>query len=170
MLLISMIVAMAKNRVIGGGNRLPWNLPPDLAHFRKITWGHKVVMGRRTYESIGKPLPGRENILLSRRLDNPPDPDIRVVTSVEEVLALAKDEEVFIMGGATLYQAFLPYADRIYLTLIEADFCGDAFFPELESNWRLISKTDGVSDLNSHHSYSFLVFQNQKAKTSTSLN
>jgi dihydrofolate reductase len=166
MLLISMIAAMSQNRVIGEKNRLPWILPPDLANFRELTWGHKVVMGRRTYESIGKPLPGRENILLTRRPDNAPLSDILVVTSIEEIRTLAKDEEVFIIGGATLYRAFLPYAEWLYLTLIEADFPGDVFFPELEKHWKLVSKTDGISP---HYSYSFLVLKNQKAKTPTLL-
>jgi dihydrofolate reductase len=161
-LLISMIAAMSQNRVIGTKNRLPWALPPDLAHFRAITWGHKVVMGRRTCESIGKPLPGRENILLTRHPGNTPPHGFRVVTSIGDVKALAKEEEVFIIGGATLYREFLPYADWIYLTLIAADFPGDAFFPELENHWVTIAKTDGVSEGNPHYAYSFLVLQNQK--------
>lgn len=163
--MISMIAAMSRNRVIGEKNRLPWILPPDLANFRAITWGHKVVMGRKTYESIGKPLPGRENILITRHPDNALLSNILVVTSIEEIRTLARDEEVFIIGGATLYREFLPYAERIYLTLIEADFPGDAFFPELDKHWKPVSKTDGVSQ---HYSYSFLVLQNQKTKTSSS--
>jgi dihydrofolate reductase len=166
--LISMIVAMAQNRIIGAKNRLPWSLPADLANFRTITWGHKVVMGRKTYESIGKALPGRENIIFTRNPANLPGEGFQVATTVAEVLALAANEEIFIIGGAQVYLTFLPYADRIYLTLIEADIMGDTFFPELGENWRLVSKTNGVSDPAHPYPYSFLIFQKQ-AKTPAAL-
>ncbi len=131
LLLISMIVAMAKNRLIGRNGQLPWHLPSDLRRFKRLTMGHVLLMGRRTFESIGKPLPGRRTIVLSR------DPDYRatgceVAPGLDAALQLAGSvEEVFICGGAEIYRQALPLAAKIYLTELDTEIAGDNFFPEL---------------------------------------
>lgn len=129
MLLISIIVAMAENRVIGQNGQLPWDLPEDLQRFKRLTMGHTLVMGRRTFESIGKPLPGRRTIVVSR---NPGyvAPGCDVVSSLDAALELAAPaEEVFICGGAEIYQQALPVAGRIYLTEVDSVIDGDTSFP-----------------------------------------
>lgn len=146
----SLIVARARNGVIGRDNALPWHLPADLAHFRRTTLGHPVIMGRRTWESIGRPLPGRENVVVSRRVGFSA-PGARVVRSLEEAWqAVAGAEEAFVIGGAGLYEAALPGADRIYLTEIEADVEGDTRFPALrEDEWdRAIQGRHGADGRN----------------------
>ncbi len=135
-MLKSIIVAKAEDQVIGQNNQLPWHLPKDLQHFRRITMGHHVIMGRRTFESIGKPLPGRTLIIVTR------DPNYQaagctIVQSITEALAIAEqagETEVFIAGGATIYQATLALADKIYLTEIKAQIEGDTFFPMISSS------------------------------------
>jgi dihydrofolate reductase len=132
----SLVVAMARNRVIGRDNRLPWRLPADLAYFKQVTMGHPVVMGRRTYESIGKPLPGRLNIVVSR---NPAfrAPGCTVVSSLDEAWRVAGDAaEVCVIGGTSLFAESLPVADRIHLTEVGAEVPGDTWFPEFDrSEW-----------------------------------
>jgi dihydrofolate reductase len=128
----SLVVAMARNRVIGRDNQLPWRLPADLAYFKRVTMGHPVVMGRRTYESIGKPLPGRLNIVVSR---NPEfrAPGCTVVPSLDEAWRAAGDaDEVSVIGGTSIFAEALPYADRIHLTEVDADVPGDTWFPEFD--------------------------------------
>ncbi|MCW8851325.1 MAG: type 3 dihydrofolate reductase [Gammaproteobacteria bacterium] len=133
-MIISLITAMDRNRLIGNNNQLPWHLPADFAHFKSVTMGKPVIMGRKTYESIGKPLPGRTNIVLSR------DPDISFegvacVSSFEQALLLVADaEEVMVIGGSTIYEMLLPRANRLYLTYVDAEFEGDAWFPEFDKN------------------------------------
>ena len=128
----SIVVAVARNGVIGRDNALPWRLPSDLAHFRKVTMGHPVVMGRRTYESIGKPLPGRVNIVVTR---NPAfrAPGCTVVSSLDEAWrAAGRADEVCVIGGTTLFEETLPMADVIHLTEVEADVEGDTYFPSFD--------------------------------------
>ena len=128
----SLVVAMARNRVIGRDNRLPWRLPADLAYFKQVTLGHPVVMGRRTYESIGKALPGRKNIVVSRNRGFAA-PGCTVVGSLDEAWKAAGDAaEGSIIGGTSLFAEALPIADRIHLTEVEADVPGDTFFPEFD--------------------------------------
>ncbi len=137
---LSAIVAMAANRCIGRDNALPWRLPADLKRFKQLTLGHTLVMGRRTYESIGRPLPGRTTVVVTRQAGYAPE-GVRVAHSVEQALALAEGSEVFIAGGADLYQQTLGRVDRLYLTRIERDYAGDTFFPEVDlSRWRLITE------------------------------
>ena len=128
---------MARNRVIGRNNALPWRLPADLAHFKRVTMGHPVVMGRRTYESIGKALPGRKNIVVTRNRDFRA-PGCTVVASLDEAWKAAGDaDEVCVIGGTTLFEETLPLADAIHLTEVEADVEGDTFFPAFDrSEWR----------------------------------
>jgi dihydrofolate reductase len=128
----SLVVAMARNRVIGRDNQLPWRLPADLAYFKRATMGHPIVMGRRTHESIGKPLPGRLNIVVSR---NPGyrAPGCTVVGSLDEAWKAAGDAtEVSVIGGTSLFAEALPMADRIHLTEVEAEVPGDTYFPEFD--------------------------------------
>ncbi|RKG99967.1 dihydrofolate reductase [Corallococcus sp. CA053C] len=139
---LSAIVAMATNRVIGQGNTLPWRLPPDLARFKRLTLGHTLVMGRKTYDSIGRPLPGRATIVITRQRDWAPPPGVQVAHSVDEALEQARsDSEVFIAGGADLYAQTADRWQRLYLTLIDRDFPGDARFPPVDlSSWRLVEQ------------------------------
>ncbi len=139
--LISIVAAMARNRVIGIDNRLPWHLPDDLKHFKALTLGHHIVMGRKTYESIGRPLPGRTTVIVSR------DPAYRAdgclsAGSIDAAIALCQgDDEVFFVGGANLYAQVLPRADRLYLTEIDGDYPGDAFFPRFApADWRIAGR------------------------------
>lgn len=144
---ISFVVAMAQNRVIGRDNQLPWHLPADLAHFKRLTLGKPVVMGRRVYDSIGRPLPGRHNIVLSR------NPDLRiegctVVHSPEAAIAAAGAvEEIAVIGGEQIYRLFLPLVDIVHLTEVEADVPGDTFFPELPAaEWKVVAEERRAAD------------------------
>lgn len=157
---LSLIAAMAKNRVIGHHNRLPWHLPADLRRFKQITLGKPIVMGRRTFESIGRPLPGRKNIILTAEEHYQPK-GCTVVHSMEEVLREAGGaDELMVIGGASLYVLFLPHADRLYLTLIGADYEGDTFFPIIDpSEWCEIERQDFPPDENFPHPYRFVILE-----------
>ena len=134
---IALIWAMARNRVIGRGNALPWRLPADLAHFKALTLGHPVIMGRKTFESLGRPLPNRTNIVVTRDRNYAP-PDCLVAHSLDEALDMANprvaapDGLVFVIGGEDLYRQTLPLAQRLYVTEVDADIQGDAYFPEID--------------------------------------
>jgi len=133
-MLVSLIVAMSKNRVIGRDNAIPWNIPADMRRFRELTTGHAIIIGRKTFESIGKPLPGRKNIVVTRQPDYPAT-GISIAGSLNEALLLAQDHgEVFICGGGEIYKEALPFAARIYLTLIDCDIDGDTRFPLISLN------------------------------------
>jgi dihydrofolate reductase len=159
---ISIIVAMARNRVIGVANQLPWRLPADLKHFRSLTMGHHIVMGRKTYQSIGRPLPGRTMVIVSR---NPAytAPGCIVSASIDQALALAAgDNEVFVIGGAQLYQQALGRARRICLTEVAADIAGDVFFPELDlTQWREVDRTLHPADSENRYSCAFVTYDRQ---------
>ncbi len=147
MSLVSLVVAAAANGVIGRDNRMPWHLPEDLAHFKRLTLGHPVVMGRKTYESIvaalGKPLPGRTNIVITRQIGFAA-PGCTVAASLEAALGAARAaDEVFVIGGAEVYRLALARADRVYLTRIDATFEGDAIFPALDpTEWREVARDE----------------------------
>jgi len=138
---VSLIVAMAKNRVIGINNTLPWHLPADLKRFKALTMGHHIVMGRKTFESIGKPLPGRTSVVVTRNAAYSA-PEVIAVNSLEAAIsACGDDNEIFVIGGAELYLQAIALADRIYLTEIDADIHGDAYFPEFKrSEWLELSR------------------------------
>jgi dihydrofolate reductase len=144
---ISAIVAMSENRVIGQGNQLPWRLPEDLKRFRAVTLGHSIIMGRKTFESIGRVLPQRENIIISRQVDYVV-PGAKVVQSLQEAFQHPhqKSDEVFVIGGAEIYRLALPSVDRIYLTLIHKEIAGDAYFPELNPDEFRESTREGYSE------------------------
>ena len=131
-MIVSLVAAMSENRVIGRGGHLPWHLPKDLAHFKKLTVDHTVIMGRKTFDEIRRPLSNRRNVVISRRLDFHPH-GLTVVPSLEEALALgATEEEVFIIGGGAIFRLALPRADRLYLTVIHAEIAGDTTFPPFD--------------------------------------
>lgn len=157
--MISFLFAMGKNRVIGRDNEMPWHLPADLARFKKMTMGHTVVMGRKTHESIGKALPGRKNIVVTRNMDYKAEGCI-VVHSVNEARECFDDnEEIFVIGGTKLFNAFYPYADRLYVTYINEEFEGDTFFPEIEDDrWKRTSAEKGIKDEKNPYDYSFIVY------------
>lgn len=163
-MLVSIIVAMGNNRVIGNKNALPWSLPADLEHFRQLTKGKPVIMGQKTFESIGRPLPERTNIVLTRdRLFR--FPGCTVVYSVEEALKAVegKFEEAMIIGGASVYAQFLPLANKMYLTLVEGDLEGDTFFPEFNrSDWKEVERTENLPDKDNLYKYTFLTLEKIK--------
>ena len=151
---------MGRNRVIGIKNTLPWKLPADMVRFRQLTMGKPVIMGQKTFESIGKPLPGRTNIILTLDKNFAPS-GCQVALSIEDTLEIAKDfKEVMICGGESIYRQFLPLAYRMYLTLIEGDFKGDAYFPEFNYNdWEEIERIENKPDKDNPYQYTFLTLQ-----------
>jgi dihydrofolate reductase len=155
-MIVSIVVAIAENNAIGNNNQLLWHLPADLKHFKNITTGHTVIMGRKTYDSVGKPLPNRRNIIITRQ-----DISIagcQVVKSIEDALALAAGEqEVFIVGGAEIYKQSIHLTDRIYLTIVHQKFDADTFFPEIDYNdWTQTARTDHQPDEKNKFPYSFI--------------
>jgi len=159
--IVSIIAAMARNRVIGINNTLPWHLPADFRHFKQVTLGKPVIMGRLTYESIGKPLPGRTNIIITSDPDYRPDnanDSCIVCHSLDEGLAAAGQvNEIMIIGGASFYAQTLPHADRLYLTIIDEDFDGDAWFPQFDpDDWQEIERTPGTVDDKNPHPHNFV--------------
>lgn len=169
--MLSLIVAMSTNRTIGINNALPWHLPNDMKHFRKITMGKPVVMGRKTFESIGKPLPGRRNIVISR------DPTYKaegvdVVTSLDAAILLGEDiclvsglEEVMVLGGAQIYELALERVDRLYITHVDADVKGDAFFPEVDwLSFTLMDEEVFTAEGPNPYDYRFSLYQRTSAE------
>jgi dihydrofolate reductase len=157
---ISLIVAMAKHRLIGRDNRLPWRLPADLAHFKRVTMGKPMVMGRKTWESLPGLLPGRRHIVLTRDQSYRAE-SCTLVHTVDEALAAAGQvPEVMVVGGGTLYKEMLPRADRLYLTLVEAEIEGDTHFPEIDwEAWREVSRESHPADARNPYPYTFLVLE-----------
>ena len=158
--MISIIVAVAKNGVIGDKNSLLWRLREDMIHFRTTTSGHPVVMGRKTYDSIGRPLPKRTNVVITRDT-NLTIEGCTMAHSLEEAVALFdKSEEVFIIGGAQIYRQALPLADRIYLTVIDKEYEGDTSFPEIDySQWREYSREEFARGEEFEHPFSFITLE-----------
>ena len=155
---LALIVAMAENQVIGRNNQLPWHIRADLRHFRKLTMGRPIIMGRRTHESIGRPLPGRDNIVITADRHYQAD-GCQVVHSIEQALAAAGDcEEAMIIGGANLYRQTLAAADRLYMTLVKAKPEGDTWFPVIEpQQWREIERETHKADEQNDFDYDFVV-------------
>ena len=164
-MLHSLIVAAAENGVIGRGNRLPWHLPADLAHFKRTTLGHPVIMGRRTWESIGKPLPGRTSVVVTRNANYAP-PGVVVVNSLAAAISVCgDDDEIFVIGGAELYRLAIALADRIYLTEIDADIPGDAHFTELDRKlWLETGRVGQAPDEKNPYHYHFVVYDRKTAQ------
>ena len=163
-MIISLIAAMGKDRVIGIANRLPWRLPADMKHFRALTLGKPVLMGRKTFDSIGKPLPGRTNIVVSQDPDFQPE-GVTVARSVAEALAAGREaDEIMVIGGASFYAQLLPQAQRLYITEIHHAFAGDAFFPAWDPReWREIERDDHAADGDNIYPYSFITLARREA-------
>ncbi len=156
---IALIVAVAENGVIGQDNGLPWRLPGDLKRFKALTMGKPIIMGRKTYESIGKPLPGRTNIVITRQTDLQLAGCL-VAGSLPEACNSVAADELMVIGGADIYRQALPLARRIYLTQVHASVSGDAWFPELEQDqWREVSREDVPADPQHEHAYSFITLE-----------
>ncbi|HNV88507.1 MAG TPA: dihydrofolate reductase [Methylotenera sp.] len=155
---LSLIVALAKNNVIGNKNALPWHLPEDLKRFRALTMGHHIIMGRKTYESLGRLLPGRTTVIVTRNKSYKVEGAL-IANSLEAAIALCKDDdEPFLIGGAELYKVGLKLATRLYITQVHAEFEGDAFFADIDlTHWQLSEKKDHVSA--SGLEYSDLIYQ-----------
>ncbi|WP_115719949.1 type 3 dihydrofolate reductase [Gallaecimonas mangrovi] len=160
-MILSLVAAMAKNRVIGRDNDMPWHLPADLKHFKAVTLGKPVIMGRKTFESIGRPLPGRRNLVISRQSDFKPD-GVEVFASLDDALvAVADAEEAMVIGGGQIYQQALPKADRLYFTFIDATIDGDTQFPDWdkEEKWKLIKESHSLADQLNAYDLTFLTFE-----------
>jgi Dihydrofolate reductase len=163
-MLISLIVAMAKNRVIGRGNQMPWHLPADLRHFKNVTFGKPVIMGRKTFESIGRPLPGRRNIVISRNSDWQADGVERVESLQAALERVNKEAEVMIIGGGQLYQEALPLADRLYLTQIELTVDdADTWFPDYSVfHWEQVAEDKHQADEKNPYAYCFATLKRRR--------
>jgi dihydrofolate reductase len=158
--MISLLVAMDENRVIGKNNKLPWHLPADLQYFKRITMGHPIVMGRKTFDSIGRLLPGRENVIVTRSNEYQQNGAV-ILHSIEEIIryANAHHDEVFVIGGAEIFKEILPAADKLYSTNIHHSFEGDVFFPDInETEWTILSKTEGKVDAKNLYPHDFIVY------------
>ena len=159
---ISLVVAAATNNAIGKDGKMPWHLPADMKHFKNITWGMPVVMGRKTFESLGKPLNGRKNIVITRQQDWKAE-GVVAVQRIYDALFVANEtdaSEVMIIGGGEIYKAFFERAQRIYLTRVEATPEADSFFPDLNpSQWRLVSQKDNEADEKNMYNYSFQIWE-----------
>ncbi len=160
---VSIIAAMSLNRIIGKDKGLPWYMPTDLKYFKEKTLGHAIVTGRKTFETVGFPLPKRRNVVVTRQKDFTVE-NVEVVHSINEALDLLKDEEeVFIAGGGEIYRQSLDSADRIYLTIIHHEIEGDTFFPEFdETKWILVDQEDCFTDKKNRYDYSFLVYERKR--------
>jgi dihydrofolate reductase len=157
---LSIIVAVSENNVVGINNRLPWYLPADLKRLKSVTMGHHLIMGRRTFESLGRPLPGRTSVVITRNKNYKAEGAV-VVSSLKEALEVVKnDAEPFIFGGGEVFREALPMVNRIHMTRIHQDFDGDTFFPELnESEWKETLREDYEPDEKNKYSYSFIILE-----------
>ncbi|MFT8321743.1 MAG: dihydrofolate reductase [Bacillus sp. (in: firmicutes)] len=164
--MISLIVAMDINNVIGHKNELPWHLPEDLKYFKKVTTGHPIVMGRKTRESIGRNLPNRENVIITRNREFVCE-NCTILHSIEDLKAWSKtktNEEIFIIGGAEIFKETVAIADKLYVTKIDAAYSGDTYFPAIDwSGWNIISEEKGLKDEKNNVDYTFFVYENKKA-------
>jgi len=158
-MIISLIAALDKNNLIGAADRLPWHLPAEFKHFKKVTLGKPIIMGRKTFESIGKPLPGRQNIVISRQ--GFAAEGITSVSSIETALQVIKDApEVMIIGGANLYQQMINKADRMILTHVDAECEGDVWFPEINADtWEIISEEHYDADEKNNYNFNIITYQ-----------
>jgi dihydrofolate reductase len=158
-MIVSIVVAVAQNNAIGKDNKLLWHLPKDLKHFKEITTGGTVIMGRKTYDSVGRPLPNRRNIIITRQQIE--IAGCEVVNSVEAALDLCRDEaEVFIVGGAEIYKQAMPLTDRIFLTIVHENFEADTYFPEIKEDiWKQTDRQDYEPDEKNPLPYSFMTLE-----------
>ena len=158
---LSLLLATDENNVIGKDNQLPWHLPNDLKYFKNLTWGMPILMGRKTFESIGKPLPGRKSIVITRNIDWQAE-GVTVVHSISDAIELAKSEavkEIFVIGGAEIFNSSLKDAQRIYLTRIHHQFEGDTFFQDLDQAWQLVNSKHCEPDEKNPYAHTFEVWE-----------
>ncbi|MFN0318480.1 MAG: dihydrofolate reductase [Burkholderiales bacterium] len=158
--LVSIVVAMDRGRVIGKDNRLPWHISEDLKRFKALTMGHPIIMGRKTFESIGRVLPGRTNIVVTRQASYTAPAGAKTANSLEAAIALAADaEEVFVIGGREIYDQALRSAQRLYVTLVEGNFEGDTYFPAIDSiNWKEVSREHRQVSGEGYDAYAFVTY------------
>jgi len=160
--MLSIIVAKAKNNIIGKENKLVWHLPEDLKHFKNLTTGHTIIMGRKTFESIGRVLPNRKHIIFSQNPDfKVKDENVQVVHSLLEIQELIEGkEETFVIGGAMIYNFLMPYVTKMYVTEIEEEFEGDTFFPKINTDiWKETSRVKGMKDEKNNLDYEFVTYE-----------
>ena len=160
--MLSIIVAKGKNNIIGKDNEMVWHLPEDLKHFKNLTTGHTIIMGRKTFESLGKPLPNRKHIIFSQNPDfKVNDENVEVVHSLLQIQDLIEGkEEAFVIGGAMIYNFLMPNVKKMYVTEIEKDFEGDTFFPIIDSEiWKEVSREKGIKDENNNLDYYFVTYE-----------
>lgn len=159
-MIISLIAAMGRNRVIGKDNALPWRLPADMKRFKNLTLGKPIIMGRKTFESIGRPLPDRTNIIITRDKDFHAESCVIVYSLDEAIASVGGAEEIMVIGGSSVFQQFLPYAKRIYLTIIDEDIEGDVFFPEFDKNeWHEQERIEYQPDEKNMYRYAFVTLE-----------
>ncbi len=159
--MLSIIVAIAKNNVIGKDNKLIWHLPEDLKRFKKITTGHTIIMGRKTFESLGRVLPNRKHIVLCNDAQlNIDDKNVEIINSVDKLEKYENSEnENFVIGGASIYKLLLPKTNKLYITRINQEFEGDVYFPEInESEWRIVEQEKGIKDENNPYDYEYITY------------
>ncbi len=160
--MLSIIVAKAKNNIIGKDNKLLWKLPADLQRFKELTTGHIIIMGRKTFESLGRVLPNRKHIVFTQNPDfKVNDENVQVVHSMLEIQEyIESEEECFVIGGAMIYNLLMPYVNKMYITQIDKDFEGDAFFPRIdETKWKEVEREKGVKDENNNLEYEFITYE-----------
>lgn len=163
--MLSIIVAKGKNNIIGKDNEMVWHLPEDLKHFKNLTTGHTIIMGRKTFESLGKPLPNRKHIIFSQNPDfKVNDENVEVVHSLLQIQDLIEGkEEAFVIGGAMIYNFLMPNVKKMYVTEIEKDFDGDTFFPIIDSEvWKEISREKGIKNEENNLDYYFVTYERIK--------
>ncbi len=160
-MILSIIVAIAKNNAIGKDNQLLWHIPEDLKYFKKLTTGHAVIMGRKTFDSIGRALPNRQNIVITRSAPQPGVEGVIYVSSLQEAISVAQGDEVFVIGGESIYRAAMPLAQRLYITHVQADFDADTFFPTIGEEWKIVEKQDTKTCEKSGLNYTFVTYEHE---------
>lgn len=158
--MLSIIVAVAKNNVIGKDNKLIWHLPEDLKRFKKLTTGHTIIMGRKTFESLGRVLPNRKHIILCNDANlNIEDENVEVIDNIQLLESyINSEEENFVIGGATIYKLLMPYANKMYITKINEEFEGDVYFPEIKEEWKIIEKQKGIKNEENPFDYKYVTY------------
>ncbi len=160
--MLSIIVAKAKNNIIGKENKLIWHLPEDLKHFKELTTGHTIIMGRKTFESLGRVLPNRKHVVFSQNPDfKVDDENVEIVHSMLQIQEyIENEEENFVIGGAMIYNLLMPYVTKMYVTQINKDFEGDTFFPRIDENvWKEVSREKGLKNEENNLDYEFITYE-----------
>ena len=160
--MLSIIVAIAKNNAIGKDNKLLWHLPEDLKRFKRYTTGHNIIMGRKTFESLGRVLPNRHHIILCNDMEmNIDNPDVEVLEDISKLdKYINSDEENFVIGGATMYRLLMPYAKKMYITEIDKEFDGDVYFPEIDlKEWKVVEREKGPEDNENNFEYEYVTYE-----------